>query len=200
MVKKITFLLILVVTLQGYSQNKFPERFTTLIDFEFNDIVSDTTKGLPDGRYYTKKQLPDGTVAFIKTIVYKNNKKHGEALTFMKGLGIMFLANVTNYCKGKKDGYYFETDNHTYSKQGYYKKDKKHGYWEISENDTHENINYKNGLKSGAYSSEDNLSGIHIKGQYKKGKKDGVWIIKDTTIEEVTKEIYKNGKLISSED
>jgi antitoxin component YwqK of YwqJK toxin-antitoxin module len=198
MANKIILLLItIIITAEGYSQKNFPERFIPLLDFEFNEIVSDTIKSLPDGRYYTKKQDKNGMVIFIRTIEYKNNKKHGEALTFKKGLDVMFLANITNYCNGKKEGYYFNTDNHTFSREGYYKKDKKHGYWEISKNETYEKLNFKEGLKSGEYSSTDNTSGIKVKGQYKRDKKDGVWIIEDTKIEEITKEIYKNGKIIS---
>lgn len=200
MVNKLVVSLTLVLICNiSNSQNKHPERFISLIDFEYNTILKDLPSNIPDGRYYTSSKYKDGKIKSIQTIGYKNQKKHGESLTFKKALGIMFVANVTNYFKGKREGYYFDTDNHTFSEEGYYKNGKKHGFWKIRKNDFFENIHYQNGLKSGNYSSQDNLLGKNSTGQYKKNRKENVWFIEDTNTGEITKETYKKGKLISTE-
>lgn len=75
-------------------------------------------------------------------------------------MGALELVNVTNYNNGIKNGYYFDTDNHTYNKEGYYKYDKKYGFWVITE------------LPGGSPTTS--------KGNYKNDKRDGVWVIEES--------------------
>ena len=53
----------------------------------------------------------------------------GEWLSFYALLNGLKLISVANYSKGKLKGYFYNSGNHTYSEEGYYKNDKKHGIW-----------------------------------------------------------------------
>ncbi|SEL78597.1 hypothetical protein SAMN04487910_3246 [Aquimarina amphilecti] len=199
-IKNIVLVVFVLNNLLVFSQNFKGYEYTELAGYEYEEFTKNGNTNKMDGNFSITTRSKKGDIITIEIKRFDKGEKTGEWITYRNLFGGLKLSFVANYKDNVLEGYYFESDNHTFSKKGFYKKGKKHGYWEHSENDTHENINYKNGLKCGSYSSEDNMSGIQVKGQYKKDKKDGTWIIKDTTIEEVTKEVYKNGKLISSED
>ncbi|AXT56223.1 hypothetical protein D1815_10825 [Aquimarina sp. AD1] len=199
-IKNIVLVVFVLNNLLVFSQNFKGYEYTELAGYEYEEFTKNGNTNKMDGNFSITTRSKKGDIITIEIKRFDKGEKTGEWITYRNLFGGLKLSFVANYKDNVLEGYYFESDNHTFSKKGFYKKGKKHDYWEHSENDTHENINYKNGLKYGSYSSEDNMSGIQVKGQYKKDKKDGTWIIKDTTIEEVTKEVYKNGKLISSED
>lgn len=121
------------------------------------------------------------------------------------------MVSVTNYINGKLQGYFYKTDNHTYSEEGYYKNGEKHGVWSkknYSDVDIVETITYNKGKKCGEYSFKETINGKikTIKGIYKQNKKHGVWIIKDeyltiirddgAEVPSFKKEYYKKGILI----
>ncbi len=191
----IVFLLTTICSV--YGQSDYPEEFVKLIDFEYDEIKDDSIRNVSDGRYY-KTNYEDGKLISIETIGYKDRKKHGESLTFRQGLGIMFISKVVNFEKGVLHGYFSSTDRHTFSKQGYYKKGKKEGVWKESNGTNFSEITYKKDAKCGFFKSNDSTLKTKISGHYKKDKKDGIWIIEDTETNEKTKEVYKDGKLISS--
>ncbi|WP_299184635.1 hypothetical protein [uncultured Aquimarina sp.] len=199
-IKNIVLVVFVLNNLLVFSQNFKGYEYTELAGYEYEEFTKNGNTNKMDGNFSITTRSKKGDIITIEIKRFDKGEKTGEWITYRNLFGGLKLSFVANYKDNVLEGYYFESDNHTFSKKGFYKKGKKHGYWEHSENDTHENINYKNGLKCGSYSSEDNMSGIQVKGQYKKDKKDGTWIIKDNTIEEATKEVYKNGKLISSED
>lgn len=78
-----------------------------------------------------------------------NSNKNGEWRTYLlKYSDDPVLKKIETYSNNYLDGYYYETDNSNFTKQGYYKKNKKYGYWE--EIDWKGNIHkeyYKNGKK-----------------------------------------------------
>ncbi|GGX15604.1 hypothetical protein [Aquimarina muelleri] len=180
----------------GYGQIEYPDSFIKLLDFEYDDIINNNVKNIPDGRYYKTKYSNENVLMEIEVTGYKNQKKHGESLTFLKGLESMFIAKVVNYKNDVMNGYYFESDNHTYSKEGYYKNGKKQGVWKIKEAGNVMEVTFKNNLKSGLFKSNDKTLNIKEFGKHKKDKKEGVWLIEDTSIGQVTKEVYKDGVLI----
>ncbi|WP_027395412.1 hypothetical protein [Aquimarina latercula] len=199
-IKNIVLVVFVLNNLLVFSQNFKGYEYMELAGYEYEEFTKNGNTNKMDGNFSITTRSKKGDIITIEIKRFDKGEKTGEWITYRNLFGGLKLSFVANYKDNVLEGYYFESDNHTFSKKGFYKKGKKHGYWEHSENDTHENINYKNGLKCGSYSSEDNMSGIQVKGQYKKDKKDGTWVIKDTTIEEVTKEFYKNGKLISSKE
>ncbi|WP_234859057.1 hypothetical protein [Aquimarina aquimarini] len=179
------------------AQTEFVEGYVKLLDFEYYEIVNDSTKHLPDGKYYTIQYDNEGKILSLETISYKKGKKSGESLRFSQGLGSFFLSQNIGFKNGLMDGYYMNTDNHTFSKEGYYEKGKKNGIWKENESSEFKIVSYKNGIKSGSFKSTDNDLNIEVSGQYKKGKKNGIWITKYTDTDMIIKEEYKNGELIS---
>ncbi len=196
--KNIVIAVIAFNSLVVLSQNIEDYEYTRLAGYEYAEFTKNGITEKMNGNFSITTRTKESKTITIEIKRFKKGKKNGEWITYQNLFAGLKLSFVGNYKDDVLDGYYFESDNHTFSKKGFYKNDKKHGCWEISRNDTHENINYKNGLKSGEYLSQDNTSGINIKGQYKKDKKTGVWTIEDTLTEGITKETYKNGELISS--
>ncbi|MBQ0740766.1 hypothetical protein J9332_41470, partial [Aquimarina celericrescens] len=78
-------------------------------------------------------------------------QKVGEWLVFRDLFYGLKLAFVANYKRNKLNGYYFESDNHPYSKEGYYKNGKKQGVWKIKEAGNVMEVTFKNNLKSGLF-------------------------------------------------
>ena len=197
--KILSIIFLFYVTNSIFGQSSYPEEFTKLIDFEYDEIKDDSIRNISDGRYYKTNYKNDKLIS-IETIGYKKRKKHGESLTFRQGLGMMFISKVANYTNGVLDGYFLSTDRHTFSKQGYYKKGKKEGIWKESNGTNFLEITYAKGVKCGSYKSKNQTLNLIISGEYKNGKKDGTWIIEDTSVKHITRENYRKGKLISSEE
>ena len=198
------FLILFGLLLPFYvvSQTKDNFGYTEITNEDYTRIVKEGKETKLDGKYYIRHN-PKGKLLGISKIEYISGKRHGEWLFFLSHMGGIDLSNVENYSFGKKNGYYFSTDNHTYSEQGYYKNDKKHGEWNTKKNNGIGYLvtireHYKNGKKHGAYNLKENSDGnISITtGKYKNDKKEGVWLIEDTSIGQVTKEVYKDGVLI----
>ncbi|WP_103867594.1 hypothetical protein [Aquimarina sp. I32.4] len=121
----------------------------------------------------------------------------GNEITYHNLFAGLKLSFIANYKNDVLDGYYMNTDNHTFSKEGYYEKGKKNGIWKENESSEFKIVSYKNGIKSGSFKSTDNDLNIEVSGQYKKGKKNGIWITKYTDTDMIIKEEYENGELIS---
>lgn len=196
--KNIVLIVFLLSNLIVFSQDFKGYEFIELAGYEYAEFTKNGITNKMNGNFSITTRNKKGDIITIEIKRFNKGKKTGEWITYRNLFGGLKLSFVANYKDNILEGYYFESDNHTFSKKGFYKKGKKHGYWKHSENETYENINYKNGLKCGKYSSEDPLSDEKINGHYKKGKKDGLWTIEDTSTGEITREIYKNGKLISS--
>ena len=87
-----------------------------------------------------------------------------EVLTFEKCLSGLDLVKVENYKNELLDGFYLETDNHSFVRKGYYKKGKRNGYWQIKEEEKVSKGHYKNDKKIGLW-EERVLSNV-AKGKY----------------------------------
>ncbi len=199
MANKITiFILFSLFSLFSKAQGDSNFGYQKISNEEYNRIVKEGKEYTLEGKYYIKHK-PKNRLLGISKIEYKKGKKNGEWLFFFSYVGDnIILSNVVNYKEGRKQGYFFETDGHTFSTEGYYKNNKKDGLWKISKDGFLEEINYRRGLKSGIYYSYD-MENFATRGQYKKGTKDGVWIIEDKKNEGfITKETYKKGVLIST--
>ncbi len=129
----------------------------------------------------------------------------------------MKLSFIANYKDNQLNGYYYRTDNHTFTEKGFYKKNKKHGEWEFNKNGETKICTYKNGVKHGFFKTEDE-TGKTSEGYYKNGKKDGkykevsetmirkgqfrndkksgIWTIEDSVTAKTTIEFYKKGNLM----
>jgi len=200
----------LTVSYTIYAQDVFKESYTKLSQFK-SDTISN--RDFERGNYYLiRGKGNDVKGIYIRS--YKNGKKDGKWLEFSKIFGGVNLKNVCTYKLGKKHGYFFYTDNHTITEEGYFKKGKKHGLWKITKVLGGYSITskgfYKKGKRHGTWTIEEFLYNGNIisKGAYKKDKKHGLWKIKDTSImiikddgsEEpsIINEHYKKGKLIKS--
>lgn len=166
------FFILLLFSLNIFSQEyKFKEKLTPLYFEE--------PESYKNGRFYSISK--DGNLNVI--IVGKKRKgvKQGEWFTFSELWGNPYLKKVENYKNGKLHGYYFETDYHTFSKEGYYKNGRMHGFWKIN----HFTISsdkgyYKNGKKHGFW---EEVSFIEKgRGRYKNDLREGWWIFEDTDI------------------
>lgn len=171
------FFILLLFSLNIFSQEyKFKEKLTPL--------YFDEPESYKNGRFYSISK--DGNLNVI--IVGKKRKgvKQGEWFTFSELWGNPYLKKVENYKNGKLHGYYFETDYHTFSKEGYYKNGRMHGFWKIN----HFTISsdkgyYKNGKKHGFW---EEVSFIEKgRGRYKNDLREGWWIFEDTDIDAIDK-------------
>lgn len=166
------FFILLLFSLNIFSQEyKFKEKLTPLYFEE--------PESYKNGRFYSISK--DGNLNVI--IVGKKRKgvKQGEWFTFSELWGNPYLKKVENYKNGKLHGYYFETDYHTFSKEGYYKNGRMHGFWEEVSFIEKGRGRYKNDLREGWWIFEDtdikvideneNKKTPQIKIFYKKGIK-----------------------------
>ncbi len=145
MENKIVYLiLVFLITTSMFSQVE-EDRYIKLSQFESKEFLK---KPLKSGNSYLIHQK-NGNVQGLEIRKYKSGRKHGEWLTFLKSVSSIDLVSVCNYKNGLKNGYFFDTDNHTYSEEGYYKNGKKHGVWtKKTYSDTDviiETTSYKNG-------------------------------------------------------
>ncbi|MBL3655136.1 toxin-antitoxin system YwqK family antitoxin [Fulvivirga sediminis] len=178
MENKIVFLILFVlITTSSYSQTK-EDRYIKLSQFESEEYLANPVK---TGNAYLIHHQDKGKVRSLEIKKYKNGQKDGEWLAFLRTIGAFDLVNVTNYKNGLKHGYFFNTDNHVYSEEGYYKKGEKHGAW-IKKNyedvETIETTTYKKGKKHGVYSLIQviNEKSVVLKKEYYKHDK----LIKET--------------------
>lgn len=199
-----------MVSYAVYSQKIFKESYTKLSQFESDAFLN---RDFEKGNYYLIRGK-DNEVKGIYIRSYKNGKRNGEWLEFSKIFGGINLKNVCTYKLGKKHGYFFNTDNHTITEEGYYKNGKKHGLWEITKvlggYPITSKGHYKKGKRNGIWTIEESLYNGNIisNGIYKDDKKHGLWKIKDTSVmiikddgseeQSIIKEYYKKGKLIKS--
>jgi len=101
------------------------------------------------------------------------------------------LNSIENYSKGKLNGFFLRTDNHTYREKGYYRKGRKHKIWEyITSNKDYEKVTYNNGKKNGLHYSKKGL--VESSNSYKNNKKHGKYYSTDGFMEEIGS--YKKGK------
>ncbi len=150
MENKIVFIILaFLITTSVFSQRE-TDRYIRLSQHESKEFLE---KPFISGNGYLIYQ-DKGKVRGLAIKKWKNGKKDGEWLTFLKTAGSIDLVNVSNYKNGLKNGYYYNTDNHVFSEEGYYKNDKKHGLWikkTFSDIETIEKTNYKKGKKHGDY-------------------------------------------------
>lgn len=204
-------ILVLLIVTSVFSQNE-EDRYVKLSQFESKEF---SKKTLESGNSYLIHQN-NGDVQSLEIRKYKNEKKHGEWLTFLKTVGSIDLVNVCNYDKGLKNGYFFDTDNHTYYEEGYYKNGEKYGLWTkkiFFDNDIIETtiynkkgkkhgnytkidfefeekevISYKNGKRHGKYYLENKKYKKTIVGTYKNDLKHGIWITTDKYLTVINKD------------
>ena len=138
---------------------------------------------------------------YVKTM---KDKKRYVLLTFRPNGKTLRLVKIENYKNELLDGFYLETDNHSFVRKGYYKKGKRNGYWHIKEEEKVSKGHYKNDKKIGLW--EERVFSNVAKGKYKHGKKQGLWTIEDIDLKIINekgeeervidKVHYKNGKEI----
>ncbi len=172
--KLLTFILILVCQIT-FSQtiSVSPEQYTFLSYIEYEYILEHKAEQSLDGNYYVVDKKNN-----ISIKRYKKGIKTGEWLSFYKFFDGLRLNYIAHYKNGKLHGYFFITDNHDYSEQGYYRQGKKHGLWTKK-----------------TYSDSDIIETT----RYKAGKKHGEYNIKkivENTEKIIKKEYYKNDKLV----
>lgn len=189
----IIYLFFLIFSLSGFSQEyNFKEKLTRL--------YFDEPKTFKNGRFYSISK--DGNLNVITIGEKRKGEKQGEWLIFSELWGNPYLKKVENYKNGKLHGYYFETDYHTFSKEGYYKNGRMHGLWKINHFTISYNKGYyKNGKKHGFWEEESFIE--KGRGRYKNDLREGWWIFEDTDIEVIdengnkktpqTKIFYKKG-------
>ena len=180
------FLFLSLIDLNVFSQN-IKEQYIS---------VSEEEK-LKKNQYTVKSIHQDVNYIWIKR--FMGNKT--EVLTFEKCLSGLDLVKVENYKNELLDGFYLETDNHSFVRKGYYKKGKRNGFWYIKEEEKVSKGHYKNDKKIGLW--EERVFSNVAKGKYKHGKKHGLWIminedlkiINEKGEEEqlINKIYYKNG-------
>lgn len=138
MKSKVSFILLLC-SLNIFSQDyKFKEKFVSL---HFDE--SETYK---NGRFYSVSK--NGDLKIITVGEKRKGLKQGEWISFSELWGTSYLKKVENYKNGRLHGYYFETDFHTFSKEGYYKNGKMHGFWMFHNSSSSDKGYYKNGKKT----------------------------------------------------
>jgi len=166
---------------------------------EYNEIVNSKAEGKLNGSYYIT-DVKKGVIKYLSIKKYKKGLREGEWIGFSNAFGNFKQDFSATYKNNKLDGYYLRTDNHTFLEKGYYKKGEKDGIWIEEKEGVEETITYTKGVLCGNYNSNNTNDNILTKGKYKKGKKVGVWVIKDKITGKVTKQIFKKGELITSED
>lgn len=169
-------------------------------DFKDEYLRVSTEEHIRKNQYTVKSIHQDVNYIWIKRFI--GNKT--EILTFEKCLSGLDLVKVENYKNELLDGFYLETDNHSFVKKGYYKRGKKNGYWYIKKEEKVSKGHYKNDKKIGVW--EERVFSEVEKGKYKNDKRHGLWTIEDVDLkiinekgeEErvITKIYYKNGKEI----
>lgn len=164
------FLLLFFLLENTYAQNEFNEKFIKLSQFETDEYLDGNFE---TGKYYLIRN-ENNQIKEIQIKKYKNSNKQGEWLTFSKTFDGLCLTSVCNYKNDILHGYYFSTDNHTESQEGY----------------------YKNGIKNGLWKFIETTDGytIESEGEYKNGKKHGVWTKIDFGLQEKEIITFKNGK------
>ena len=168
------FLFLSLIALNVFSQN-FKEQYLRV----------SAEEPIRKNQYTVKSIYQDVNYIWIKR--FMGNKT--EVLTFEKCLSGLDLVEVENYKNELLDGFYLETDNHSFVRKGYYKKGKRNGYWQIKEEEI--------GLW------EERVFSNVAKGKYKHGKKHGLWTIKNEDMKIINekgqeervidKVYYKNG-------
>ncbi|WP_438709991.1 hypothetical protein ACSTS3_11420 [Aquimarina muelleri] len=195
--KKIAFVMISFSCLTLFSQDFSKYDYISLENYEFQNFIKDGVAKELSGNFYIVDRSNGGKIMSIEIKRYLKGQKVGEWLVFRDLFNGLKLAFVANYKRNKLNGYYFESDNHSYSKKGFYKDNMKEGLWKLSENGFLEEIKYSNDVKSGVYKSTKDR--MIVRGQYINGLKEGVWTTTDSDLGLVLKETYKKGKLILKE-
>jgi hypothetical protein len=186
MKSRIFYILFLLFTLNLFSQ-----------DFKDEYLRVSAEEPIRKNQYTVKSIHQDVNYIWIKR--FMGNKT--EVLTFEKCLSGLDLVKVENYKNELLDGFYLETDNHSFVRKGYYKKGKRNGYWQIKEEEKVSKGHYKNDKKIGLW--EERVFSNVAKGKYKHGKKHGLWTIEDIDLKIINekgeeervidKVYYKNG-------
>ena len=169
-------------------------------DFKDEYLRVSTEEHIRKNQYTVKSIHQDVNYIWIKR--FMGNKT--EILTFEKCLDGLDLVKVENYKNELLDGFYLETDNHSFVKKGYYKRGKKNGYWHIKKEEKVSKGHYKNDKKIGVW--EERVFSEVEKGKYKNDKRHGLWTIEDVDLKIINekgeeervidKVYYKNGKEI----
>lgn len=218
-IQKIVVLIVFFLSIKCLSQEFDTSGYIQLDYNEYQELIKNGASSNLNGNFSIIRRGKEGKVINLEIKHYKDGKKTGEWISYHNLFVGLRLSFVANYKDDKLHGYYFRTDNHTFSEKGFYKNDKKHGEWEISKDGELKEYTYKNGVKHGFFKVTNEIDEVS-EGYYKKGKKDGkykevfetitkigqykndmksgIWTIEDTITGETTKEVYKDGKLISS--
>lgn len=204
-----------------FSQDYKGYEYTELAGYEYAEFTKSGITNKMDGNFSITTRNKKGDIITIEIKRFDKGKKTGEWITYHNLFTGLKLSFVANYKEGILNGYYFRTDNHTFSEKGFYKNNKKHGEWEFSRDGEIKKYTYKKDVKHGFFKATNEIGKIS-EGYYKKGEKDGkykevfetitkigqykndlksgIWTIQDAITGKTTKELYKNGKLISSKE